>query len=94
MNKLHVDAKSQFQEISQEKLGITPMYALVSEEGPDHDKTFTMGAFLGKELIGKGQGSSKQNAEQEAAFDALNAKGWIDMEATKKKTKVPVPDPE
>lgn len=73
---LHVDAKSKFQEFSQEKLGITPSYSVVSETGPDHNKIFRVGAFLGLELIAEGDGSSKQKAEQEAAIAALKAKGW------------------
>lgn len=75
--KLHIDSKSYFQEISQEKLGITPTYDVLEEEGPDHKKTFTMGVYLEKELIAKGQGSSKQMAEQSAAREALIEKGWI-----------------
>lgn len=73
---LHIDAKSQFQEFAQEKLSITPLYRLLSAIGPDHNRIFTMGAFLGEELVAQGQGSSKQKAEQEAALLALRAKGW------------------
>ncbi len=73
---LHIDAKSQFQEISQDELGITPEYKVLKEEGPDHDKKFTMGAYIGEDMIAEGTGSSKQNAEQEAALNALVAKGW------------------
>jgi len=74
---LHIDGKSFFQETSQELLGITPVYKLVKEEGPDHNKNFTVGAYLNDELIGTGMGSSKQAAEQEAAHDALVKKGWL-----------------
>jgi ribonuclease-3 len=77
---LHIDAKSRFQEISQDTLGVTPEYKLIKEEGPDHDKSFVMGAYIGKELIGQGSGSSKQKAEQEAAAAALKAKNWEDVE--------------
>ncbi len=73
---LHVDAKSRFQELSQDKLGITPEYRLVGEHGPDHSKIFTMGAFIGEELLGEGSGSSKQKAEQDAAEAALAKKNW------------------
>ncbi|MBP7058003.1 ribonuclease III [Candidatus Gracilibacteria bacterium] len=73
---LHIDAKSHFQEISQEELGTTPEYRLIKEEGPDHDKKFTMGAYIGEELIAEGSGSSKQKAEQDAAFNSLKVKGW------------------
>jgi ribonuclease-3 len=72
----HIDAKSQFQEMSQDLLGITPEYRVIKEEGPDHDKVFTMAAYVGEELIAEGNGSSKQKAEQEAAHEALKAKKW------------------
>lgn len=74
---LYIDSKSLFQEFSQEKLDITPHYDLIKEEGPDHDKTFTMGAYIGKEFIAEGIGSSKQKAEDMAATNALKKKGWI-----------------
>jgi ribonuclease-3 len=73
---LHVDAKSHFQEMSQEKLGMTPNYQVLSESGPDHNKIFEVGAFLGETFVAKGTGSSKQNAEQDAALAALREKRW------------------
>jgi len=73
---LHVDAKSRFQEMCQEIEDQTPYYKVLKEEGPDHDKTFIMGAYIEEELIGKGKGTSKQNAEDQAAKSALKAKGW------------------
>lgn len=73
---LHVDAKSKFQEMSQEKLGTTPTYRVLAESGPDHDKTFEVGAFLGEDFVAKGSGSSKQKAEQDAAVQALREKKW------------------
>lgn len=69
--KAYIDAKSNFQELAQEKEGITPVYKVLSEEGPDHEKIFTMGVYLGEKQIGKGTGPSKQSAEQAAAGDAL-----------------------
>lgn len=72
----HIDAKSQFQEICQEKEEITPNYAVVKESGPDHNKKFTMGAYIGDKLIATGIGSSKQKAEDAAAANALKAKEW------------------
>lgn len=75
--KLHIDSKSFFQETAQEELGITPTYDVIHHEGPDHQKTFTMGVYLEEELVGEGKGSSKQAAEQNAARDALIKKGWI-----------------
>lgn len=70
------DPKSFFQEEAQERVGITPSYELIKEEGPDHDKEFTMGVYLNGELAGSGVGKSKQDAEQHAAADALEKKGW------------------
>lgn len=72
----HIDAKSKLQEIAQEKVGTTPDYQIQHEEGPDHDKIFTMGAFIGDRMVGKGKGSSKQIAEQVAAEDALKRLKW------------------
>ncbi len=72
----HIDAKSRFQEIAQELLGVTPEYDFISETGPDHNKIFTMGLYLGKEKVSEGQGSSKQKAENEAAINGLAAKKW------------------
>jgi|SRR3989344_916225 len=70
------DAKSLFQENAQANEGITPAYKLISESGPPHDSTFVMGVYLKDELIGRGSGKSKQEAEQEAARAALESKGW------------------
>jgi len=68
-----MDPKSKFQERSQEQLGITPAYKVIDESGPDHDKVFTVGVFVGDKLYGTGTGSSKQAAQQEAAAAALKA---------------------
>jgi len=70
------DAKSRFQEIAQEKRGITPSYETLSEEGPDHAKLFTVGVFIGAEEIAQGEGQSKQEAEQSAAEAGLDKMGW------------------
>jgi len=75
-SKLFEDAKSRFQEIAQEKRGITPSYTVLSEWGPDHAKHFRMGVFLGKELVAEGEGFSKQEAEQDAARNGLERKKW------------------
>lgn len=71
-DRLDLDAKSKLQELSQEKARITPVYKLISAEGPDHNKTFEMGVYIGDSLFGQGIGKSKQEAEQAAAFEALN----------------------
>lgn len=74
---LWIDAKSSFQEKSQEFIGATPSYKTIHEEGPDHDKNFTVGVFIEDKEIGRGVGKSKQEAEQLAAREALKKKGWI-----------------
>jgi len=75
-NKLYIDAKSLFQEQSQEKVGITPSYQVISESGPDHNKTFVIGVYLEDELVAKGSGTSKQEAQMNAAENGLDAKEW------------------
>ncbi len=76
--KLWRDAKSLVQEKAQEYLSTTPSYKVVSESGPDHDKHFTVGIYFGVELVAKGTGKSKQEAEQSAASKALEVKNWLD----------------
>ncbi len=71
-----IDAKSKFQEKAQEKESQTPLYKSLKEEGPDHDKHFTVGVYLNDDLIAEGTGQSKQEAEQAAARQALETKGW------------------
>jgi ribonuclease III len=75
--RLWQDAKSRFQEESQERTGITPNYIVTKESGPDHDKSFEVGVSIGSDLIAKGVGRSKQDAEQAAAQEALAKKGWL-----------------
>lgn len=75
-NQLHIDPKSKFQELSQEKTGVTPGYRVLSEQGPDHNKKFEVGVYLDKEEIAKGVGSSKQEAQVDAASKALIKKKW------------------
>ena len=75
-NGLYKDAKSYFQEQAQERVGITPSYKVLEEWGPDHAKNFVVGLFLAQELIGKGNGSSKQEAEEQAAKNGLEIKNW------------------
>lgn len=74
--RLWQDAKSRFQEASQEQVSVTPTYKVMEESGPDHDKHFVVGVYLGNELVGKGDGKSKQEAEQKAAADGLTQRGW------------------
>jgi ribonuclease III len=70
-NRLFKDNKSRFQELAQAQEGITPIYRLVSQEGPSHDREFTVEVLLGEQVAGIGQGRNKQTAEQAAAFAAL-----------------------
>ena len=74
--KLFRDSKSLFQERAQEITGVTPSYEVVKEWGPDHDKHFVVGVYVGKELVAQGEGPSKQEAQQQAAMAGLKAKGW------------------
>lgn len=70
------DPKSRFQEEAQEKIGATPRYEVLKEWGPDHAKQFLVGVFLGDEKVAEGEGFSKQEAEIQAAKEALAVKGW------------------
>jgi len=74
--RLWQDPKSRFQELAQEQASITPTYETLSQDGPDHDRVFTVGVFLRHEKIAEGKGQSKQEAEQEAAKAAVLSKNW------------------
>ncbi len=65
------DPKSYFQELAQKNDGITPTYRLMKEDGPDHDKTFTVGVYVGARLKGTGTGHSKQEAQTAAATEGI-----------------------
>ena len=71
-NRSWQDAKSKYQELAQEREGITPQYRTIEEKGPDHDKLFTVGVYLNDKEIARGEGQSKQEAEQAAARAALD----------------------
>jgi ribonuclease-3 len=73
---LFKDSKSRFQEEAQERVGVTPVYKVIKEQGPDHAKNFTIGVFLKDKLVAEGGGLSKQEAEEEAAKKALGVKNW------------------
>jgi ribonuclease-3 len=66
-----MDPKSHLQELAQSQESATPIYRVMSEDGPDHDKVFTVGVFVNEQLRGQGTGPSKQNAQQKAAENAL-----------------------
>ena len=74
--KLWLDSKSRFQERAQEVVGQTPIYKTVKETGPDHDKQFTVGVFIGDTQVALGMGPSKNEAEQKAAEKGIEVKGW------------------
>lgn len=74
--RLWQDPKSRLQEMAQELVGVTPTYELVHQSGPDHDKQFRTAVHVGSERIATGEGRSKQEAEQQAAENALKLKGW------------------
>ncbi len=65
------DSKSYLQELSQKTDGITPVYRVIKEEGPDHDKTFTVGVYVGNNVRGVGIGHSKQEAQTAAAKEGV-----------------------
>ncbi|MDO8518606.1 MAG: ribonuclease III [Deltaproteobacteria bacterium] len=66
------DYKTKLQEESQEQFHAIPRYQIVSEAGPDHDKTFEINLFIQGEIYGQGKGKSKKEAEQNAARQALD----------------------
>jgi ribonuclease-3 len=70
-NKSYKDAKSELQEVVQEKYKLTPTYNVLEESGPAHKRIFKMGVYFGEKLIANGSGASKQEAELEAAKNAL-----------------------
>ena len=74
--QLYKDPKSRFQEEAQYRVGITPTYEVLEEWGPDHRKHFIVGVFLENDLIAKGEGNSKREAQEDAAKNALEKKGW------------------
>ena len=65
------DPKSYIQELSQKYDSITPVYRTIKEEGPDHDKLFTVGVYVGDTLKGTGVGHSKQEAQTVAAREGV-----------------------
>ena len=75
-DRLWQDGKSRFQELAQEHANVTPTYETIAQDGPDHDRVFTVGVFLRQEKVAEGVGRSKQEAEQAAAQKAVEAKGW------------------
>lgn len=75
-NQLYLDPKSKFQEHAQETFKTTPHYKVLEETGPDHDKIFEVGLYLNDKMIAKGKGSSKQEAQVEAARQGIKKQKW------------------
>jgi len=71
-NQKYIDPKTYFQEIAQAEWRKLPEYKLIEEKGPDHNKTFVISVSINNKILGKGQGPSKQRAEEEAARNALH----------------------
>ena len=69
--KLYLDPKSELQELIQEKFRVTPTYKVLTETGPDHQKSFSVGVYFTDERFAEGIGQSKQEAESRAAETAL-----------------------
>ncbi|OGC45032.1 ribonuclease III [candidate division WS6 bacterium RIFOXYC1_FULL_33_10] len=70
-NRLDIDSKTKIQEVTQSKYKVTPVYEVIEEEGPDHDKRFTVVVKINGKEIGKGFGTSKQKAEEDAAKSGI-----------------------
>lgn len=66
------DFKSRFQEMMQKRYRVPPQYEIVSQSGPEHDKTFVVKVKMEKDVLGQGRGKSKKEAEQDAARDAIS----------------------
>lgn len=75
-NQSYLDPKSRFQEKAQEVRGITPHYQILDEKGPDHAKIFTVGLYLEEDLVTTGEGSSKQEAQVDAAAKGIKKMSW------------------
>ncbi|OHB19008.1 MAG: ribonuclease III [Parcubacteria group bacterium RIFCSPHIGHO2_01_FULL_47_10b] len=68
--------KGRFQEEAQRRVAVTPTYRVLEESGPDHNRHFVVGAYIGDRFIAQGTGSSKQEGEAAAAREALRVEGW------------------
>jgi ribonuclease III len=75
-NRLYLDPKSKFQEKAQEIFKVTPHYKVMKETGPDHAKSFEVGLYLGDKLIAIGEGTSKQEAQVQAAKKGIKKQNW------------------
>lgn len=69
--RLDVDSKTKLQEKTQNIFKTTPSYKVIKEEGPDHEKMFTVKVLINRKIYGEGEGNTKQRAEEAAAAQAL-----------------------
>ena len=74
----HIDAKTELQQLIQQAEGDFLEYVVIAERGPDHKKEFEVVARLNSNIIGRGKGNSKREAEQNAAKEALRLFGTIE----------------
>ena len=79
-NRSDIDSKTKIQELTQSLYKVTPVYEVLKEEGPDHDKTFTVVVKVEDRVIGEGIGSSKQKAEEQAASSGVR---YLEQESKK-----------
>jgi len=75
-HKLYLDPKTRLQEAAQEHLGVTPIYQVLEESGPDHAKVFKVGVYFNDDMVAVGEGTSKQEAQVAAAENACTVKEW------------------
>lgn len=69
--------KAELQDLSQREFQKTPVYQVIEESGPEHAKIFRVMAIVGDQEMGSGMGTSKKEAEQRAAFDALSKRSEV-----------------
>lgn len=82
--ELYLDPKSELQEAAQERYNITPTYQVQKEWGPDHARHFIIGVYLEDKKVGEGEGSSKHEAQIDAAGSALEDDRWMKIYEGKK----------
>ncbi len=76
-NDVFYNPKAILQEYTQEQYKILPIYQTVGETGPAHDRTFTVNVFIKEQVVGQGQGKSKKEAQQKAAYSAIERLGLV-----------------
>lgn len=74
-NKLYLSSKNRLQEYLQDKYKELPIYKVLAQSGPEHQKTYSVGVYFNEKLIGRGSGHSKKQAQDKAATAALQTLG-------------------